>query len=184
MAQTVTDSSPAQLSSTESNTNGIYVSATLEKSYPGQRNYLTVNFHFTPPNTNANSSPFIGWYKGTFYRATNSFCGFVHLKDAEGHEVPLLKPSVNHTNAYPDTYDLWEVRNALIMRIGKGPPLPYLIHGETGHISFSANDYFEIKQPGVYELTIWPKIYKRITAESNLCQRIDFPPITNTFHLD
>jgi len=43
---------------------------------------------------------------------------------------------------------------------------------------FHLEDYFDIKKPGDYHLTVWPKIYKRAGPTNDLCERIDLPPVT------
>jgi hypothetical protein len=55
------------------------------------------------------------------------------------------------------------------------PPHP-VIEGRWPDICLT--NYFNIKKSGEYELTIWPKIYKRSAKDRDLCERIDVPPVT------
>jgi hypothetical protein len=64
-------------------------------------------------------------------------------------------------------------------------PEPVLVHPVP--VSFlspgavNLGEFFDIKQPGDYTLTVWPKIYKRSAQDKDLCERIDLPPVTATF---
>ncbi len=42
-------------------------------------------------------------------------------------------------------------------------------------------DYFDIKEPGQYTFTVWPKIYKHSSTNTDICNRIDLPPVSVTF---
>ena len=49
---------------------------------------------------------------------------------------------------------------------------------------YPLRDFFAIKEPGEYILTVWPKIYHRISTNSLDCERLDLPPVTATFKWD
>jgi hypothetical protein len=165
----------------EAVTNGIYVSAKVVDDRSMHEPYrILMTIRFTPPNTNVDASVFQRGPgpRAIFFRSTNSFPGYVSLRDMAGNEIPLLKPQVNATNAYPATYDLREVSRLLMNLIGTGPPLPYVIGGGTADLSFLLTDYFRPEKLGKYELTVWPMIYKRTNADSFVCHRIDLPAVT------
>ena len=225
---------------TGATTNGIFASGRCSPNYPGGGNLISVFIHFTPPNTNIATSPFINapvidgqtkwllptrkgavrtnapiakvnvisqtnvpvkifvnqtnvtatnriakyhWpFGGKFFAATNSFCGLIELRDASGDTIPLLKPEVNSSEAYPIAYRLDIVGHLLAKNIGLGPALPMVMYGSDAELSFYLKDYFKIKEPGEYQLTVWPKIYKRLGTNDDLCVRIDVPPVTIPIH--
>ena len=161
-------------------TNGIYASGEVVNYRVGHMPYyVVVTYRFTPPNTNVNTSVFQhGPLPAIFFMPTNSFCGWVRLRDSQGDEIPLLKRQINSPSAYPASYDLREMAIVLDRLVGTGPPLPYAIGGEVAHSSFSLNDYFKPEKPGKYQLTVWPMMYKRTNDGSGICYRIDLPPVT------
>ncbi len=158
---------------------------------------VSILVHFAPPNTNISIPPFpeVDWTNnhavvlsdpfrdGRYFRPTNSFCGFVELRDATGHKIKLLKPEVNSPEAYPASYGLSLMRRLLARSVGDGPELPLVISGMNAEVSFiHLKDYFKLKKPGVYQLTVWPKIYKRFSQTNDICQRIDVPSIIIPIH--
>jgi hypothetical protein len=133
------------------------------------------------------------------------------LKNYKGDELPL-DPEVSSLASYPPTYSLqtesarhfrqfrWysgpgifpmvlfftSPRSDLVRFIIRDPskpkepaPVPTLFERW-----FQLTDYFDIKQPGEYQLTVWPKIYKRSATNSDICERIDIPPVTVTIKWD
>jgi|GEM_PF-7079123 len=163
----------------EVTTNGIYASADISEHYPGAPHYVTITMRFTSPNTNVQVFRFgKEGERGLFFRPTNSVCGPMKLEGPEGQEIALLNPSINDVASYPLSYNLRQVRAALEPMVGKGPPLPYVISGDVARFSFSLANFFPLKAPGQYQFTIWPKIYKRTTPDSEICNRIDLPPVT------
>src|SRR5208283_691611 len=46
-----------------------------------------------------------------YFMATNSFCGPIELHDAAGRVLPLLKPAVSWSAAYPADYGLEAVNS-------------------------------------------------------------------------
>ena len=70
-------------------------------------------------------------------------------------------------------------------QLGKTDPLHRrLAERRVGRIpelsSFEITDWFPVRKPGEYRLTIWPKVYKRLKENDDLCQRIDLPPVSVT----
>lgn len=180
------------------NFDGIYASGEYWKNPPVGWERISVIIHFRAPSTNpawgvwpkvikyANGSktlkdPAKSWM---FFLATNSFCGFVELRDKAGNKLHLLKPEVNSQDSYPNTYNLKIMRKLLMGEntYWSGPPVPYALIGSDVPISFYLKDYFKIDEPGEYQLTVWPKIYKRISQTNDLCQRIDLPPVAVTIN--
>lgn len=184
----------ARADQTNSSSDGISALVRVGQEFPEQPHSFVVTLHFTPPNTNNTFSPFpkaikfvkdVGVYTSEYSRyfmATNSFCGPVELRDASGNKIPLLHPEVNSPEAYPDSYNLHSVSYILMGKYGRwsGPPLPLVIWGVSPELRFPLQDYFKIKNPGEYQLTVWPKIYKRISPTNDLCRRIDIPSATVT----
>lgn len=175
----------------ETATSGISVSALCKTNWPGASQYIAIIIHFSPPNTNISLSPFSHIVKGAnglelvsdplrngkYFRATNSFCGYIELRNAAGHKIQSLKPEVNSEKAYPDSFNIKLASHLLASKVGKGPPLPYVISGSDAEISFNLNDYYKIETGEKYQLTVWPKIYKRSTTNDDFCERIDLPPV-------
>jgi hypothetical protein len=171
---------------------GIYATGADVDSYEHR---ITIIIHFTPPSTNIGISPFMHFTKGTngigtvttplrngrFFWGTNSFCGFVELRDADGVKVRLLKPEINDPAAYPNSYRL-----KIVGRLDDDPvaphELPLALSGVDASQAFYIKDYFKIKEPGDYQLTVWPKIYKRLGTNDDLCVRMDIPPVTIPIH--
>lgn len=127
-----------------------------------------------------------------YFMATNSFPGPVELRDSSGEKVPLLKPHLNSPEAYPPSFSLSAMHRVLMGRIrghwdGLPPwfPKPLVPDKDTTATmpgQFALEDYCDIKKPGRYVLTIWPKIYKRVTKGADICQRIDVPPVAVSFN--
>lgn len=122
--------------------------------------------------------------------ATDGFLGPMELRDASGIKVPLLRTGVNDLGAYPDSLR-WSILesqmshvtfNQLEMNIAinvepagsvKNPARAY----------FQVKDYFHVRETGEYQLTVWPKIYKRsenTDTNRDIFRRIDIPPVTVT----
>ena len=178
--------------------NGIYASGQFVQKWPDRGDLVSIIIHFSPPSTNVSLSPFVEHTirtngittitdplrDGKYFRATNSFCGPIELRDVTGGKIPLLKPEVNSQKAYPNTYNLMLVSYLLRNMVGKGPPLPMVISGADAELSFHLSDYFKLEKRGEYQLTVWPKIYERALTNDNICSRIDVPPVTLTISLN
>lgn len=176
-------------------TNGIYASGKYVAHYPGGGNIIRLFVHFRPPSTNIPAiSPFprvveesngIKTYSnpifdGKYFVATNSFCGFVELRNESEDVITLLKPEMNLQESYPDSYNLKISNRILMEKISyMGADKPGCLSGtDPEQCRFHLKDYFKIEKPGDYQLTVWPKIYKRSETNSDLCERIDLPPVT------
>ena len=152
-------------------------------NYPaGDGPAVSIFIHFRSPNTNIDYiSPFeLEKYRvAKYFGAPNSFFGFVELKDSEGRKMALLKPQANSQAAYPDSYSIQQARIDLNKGISMGPELPGVITGSDPVAgNFHLQNYFKIEKPGDYQLTIWPKIYKKSETNQDIVQRIDLPPVT------
>jgi hypothetical protein len=180
------------------NTDGIFASGKYFPDWPGKGHLVSIIIHFNPPNTNVTVPPFPRIIRqtngivlvqdpvleGKYFMATNSFCGFVEMHNAAGDTIPLLKPEVASQEAYPASYSLKLVSLLLANNVGRGSALPGVISGANAELSFHLTDYFKIEEPGNYQLTVWPKIYKRVSTNDDICQRIDLPPVTVTIKWD
>jgi len=185
------ETNPMALNS-ETNTNGIYVTGN-DWVMPAGGHHISITIHFTPPNTNVVVSP---WPHGPFYRHTNNMpmtqkhfrsgvyfmaannsCGIMELRDAAGVQIPLLNPEVNSLAAFPDYYNLHSVTR-LVTNVIAPFQLPIALNGNRPTISFRLEAYFKPEKSGVYQLTVWPKIYKRTTTNDDVCERIDLPLAT------
>ncbi len=135
----------------------------------------------------ADASPWLG--------APNGFFGPMGLRNAKGKQIPLLKPEANNPVFYPE-FLRWSV---LQPKIGSGGGCPTGPHvGQWGVFMKYKNvqqasgllpqfkDIFEVNEPGQYQLTLWPKIYKRSEKpgeDHDVFQRIDLPPVSITIKL-
>jgi hypothetical protein len=118
-----------------------------------------------------------------YYMATNLFCGPMELRDSADQPVALRVSSIASPEAYPMCYSLRAAEDALMRRysVYSGPPLPTPLMGYVAQLSmFHLEDYFALKQSGKYQLTVWPKVYKWLSATNDLCYRIDVPPVSVT----
>jgi hypothetical protein len=126
-----------------------------------------------------------------YFQATNSFCGPVELTDEAGRKIPLTHATISSSQAYPETFSLraewfrhFFSNNPLAPRLGPMIfPLP-LISGTSKLAVFQLKDYFDVRQAGQYELTVWPKIYKRSATNSDICDRVDLPPVSIGIRLE
>jgi len=118
-----------------------------------------------------------------YFEATNSFCGPIELKDANGQTIPLIKSAVSLPEAYPETYSLsaeWKRHFSNYRPIVSLRPMifpPPLVGNVSELAKFQLQDYFQITKSGQYELTVRPKIYKQSSTNYDVCQRIDIPPV-------
>ena len=143
---------------------------TLPYSFPGTSNSVTNDMQLAP----------------LYLDNTNSFCGPVELKDADGKVVPMIKPDVSLTESYPDRLSWMHLclLNAphTIAPGYRGPD--FLTDGTDTKIyqvnGFFLTNYFKMGKTGEYKLTIWPKVYKQSEKDKDLYQRIDIPPVKAT----
>lgn len=147
-----------------------------------------------PMNVLAVSSP--GSTQPIYYwGATNSFCGPMELTDLSGKKMRLLKPDVNSSAAYPDCFNLFQLRQnwwkknqnhaAVWMLPAPGEKLTGFLR-ENGRFyqlsSFYLGDYFKLRGAGEYKLTIWPKVYERSATNDEYFDRVDLPAMTIPIH--
>jgi hypothetical protein len=118
--------------------------------------------------------------------ATNSFCGPVELRDAAAKELPLLKPDFSLPESYPDRLSwiyLWRLHAHHTIAPGYHMPNFLSVNESRYQLnSFYLTNYFKIEKTGDYQLTVWPKIYKRSENDKDVYQRIDIPSVTVTIH--
>lgn len=169
-------------------TNGL--SAAIQVIRDAQRRHLP-EIEITVATTNAYGfyeRPYKSWKEvnvvlelafadGLLYFApTNRFCGPITLRDRTGHEVPTLRPEVVRPGSYPIAVS---IRNPTQPGGHEAPVLGTpLIFSPDELARFSLGDYFAVTEPGEYKLTVWPKIYKRVSTNDNICRRIDLPPVS------
>ena len=128
------------------------------------------------------------YFMGTNYIDVNYCCGPVEMQDKDKRKLPLLRPQINLPSAYPPSYSLtnaqafiWRYRNRQAVALdGLLAPFPLLPRDglEVDLPKFNIENYFKLETPGEYQLTVWPKIYQRSATNSDLCERIDLPPVT------
>lgn len=126
------------------------------------------------------------WYGPMFtYFVFERTLGPMELQDAKGQKLRTLKPKVTAADAYPSSASL----RALWVSQRHGDlgrhKMPWVLTRSTLDLPlFNLRDYYEIAKPGDYQLTIWPKIYKKSDTNGDLLQRIGLPPISMTFKFD
>lgn len=107
-----------------------------------------------------------------YFLATNAFPGgVIELRDQDGNQISSLKPKEDFCDFYDRRYlgeDGPFKRRLAEPALGPRPRLG----------AFDVNDFFKITKSGEYTLTVWAKIYKQVSEEYGLCQRIDLPPVT------
>lgn len=134
----------------------------------------------TPKNSHEIAPILQKMFSGTmlFFAPTNQFCGPVELENTNGMKIPPLKPQISSRNSYPAFFSLSAVTKS------KHNPLNFfprpLGSWRDSLARFPLDDYFDIKKPGTYQLTVWPKIYKRASTNDDICHRIDLPPVSVT----
>jgi hypothetical protein len=131
---------------------------------------------------------------GHYFMATNSFCGPVQLLDPSGRPVPLLRPQLNSTNAYPPLYSLNAFRTNYVRAeiAGEVPRHPHFWPAGSPAVvvfdkplpAINLSELFAIREPGNYRFTLWPKIYVRTSPGGDTCQRLDLPPISVSLTLE
>ena len=169
---------------------GIHVSVFDTINYGHE---LSVEIYFDPPSTNIevdyNVIMRIAETPATnlvvrditkdwiYFRATNLFCGPIELVDAAGQKIPLTTPDVNDPKSYPERYKLSDTQRSFMRRNHHGAFVGPILNHRTWLCTFTVRDHFNIISAGEYRLTIWPKIYRRSAANTDVCERIDLPPV-------
>ncbi len=126
------------------------------------------------------------WASWRFFESTNSFIGFVDLRGPSGKKVNLIHPEVNFVDQYPPAFDLEQARsNSMAWNEGLDyVPFPHPLIGSNSPATFRLQDYFRLKDPGTYSLTVWPMIYERSATNANICNRIDLQPANAQINWD
>lgn len=113
-----------------------------------------------------------------YFTPTNPFYDAIQLQDTTGKKIPLLKPYVFSPSSYPAFFSLSAARKSNQYPSASEPRSLKSSHDTLAQ--FQLEDYFDIREPGDYQLTVWPKIYKRASTNDDICRRIDLPPVTVT----
>jgi len=108
------------------------------------------------------------------------FCGPMVLKDASGTEVCPKHPSLCSFQSYPPKFSQTQLSEEAARRIGIGSvPTPEILLGRMPLLaSFDLDEHFLLTRPGEYQLTVWPRIYKRAATNDDFWIRIEVPPVT------
>ena len=114
-----------------------------------------------------------------YYIPTNLFCGPVELRDPKGALLPSKKPDPLR-ESYPPSFSIAASKKA---RPDTKTVYPYHLASSGDLLArFHIGDYFDINGPGVYKVTVQPMIYKRESTKSDICSRIELPPVTVSFN--
>jgi hypothetical protein len=148
--------------------------------------YIEVDFRVIIYNVGENNRATNGsaahlWCpKASFFMATNSCWGLMELTDESGRKVEAVEPNLNTSNSYPYSFQATEMHWVLMSRFAwsRGPGLPQPVEMNKLQPLFPLHRYFRIQKEGNYSLVIWPKLYRRMRPGSEICKRIDFPPVT------
>jgi len=143
------------------------------------------------PPTNTTRRLIASYYWG----ATNSFCGPMELVSESGKKMRLLKPEILSPQHYPEKFDLRPLHDDFWNKAAKsfsthdeipGHVLPeFLTEGNRPYQYryFNLNEFFKVKKPGDYKLTVWPVIYRRSSTNDDMYEKIDVPPVTKPIHV-
>ncbi len=120
-----------------------------------------------------------------FFMATNSTWGPMDLVDPVGRRVRPIKGDVNDPAAYPGSYRVDDMffRLSFTGDSRRGPPVPASLRTEQGIPLFRIDEYFKMQDAGDYQLTLWPTIYQRESAGTDLCHKVTFPAARLTLHI-
>lgn len=117
-----------------------------------------------------------------YFSPTNLFCGPLELRGPNGLLLPPLKPGIASPQAYPPTFNLGASK-----KNNRNFPADFPLPLESWNArlaEFRVEDYYQVKEPGEYRLSVWPKIYKRASTNSDICVRVDLPPVSVTIKWD
>jgi hypothetical protein len=136
--------------------------------------------------TNVTKTPFwkrFKYFVATNFKTTNTFCGPIELKDNTGRKLALITPQLGFADGYPDFININTAQRFLMSKhkqgVYNGPPLPEPLRRQESQLcAFYLEDYFKLDKSGEYNLTVWPKIYKRSSPTNDICCRLDLSPIT------
>jgi hypothetical protein len=122
--------------------------------------------------------------------ATNWFPGPCEMKNNKGELLPILKPNLISSNAYPDTLSWKNLLNAKDETYSGPVPGNGLLFeaGKNNYIedcnlgTYDLNELYNVTNSGDYTLTVYPKIYKKTGPHEDTYRRIDLPPIIVPVH--
>jgi hypothetical protein len=121
------------------------------------------------------------YFMGTNYGFRGDFTGPMELVDTNNQKLVLLKPEINDSNAYPASYNIKTLKlNDHGYRPGDFEFPRALVPYSGTNVEMSAGNltkFFKLEKPGKYQLTIWPKIYKRVAPGADICERLDLPSV-------
>ncbi len=126
------------------------------------------------------AAAFITSDSSLYFAPTNSFCGPVELRDAQGRRIPTTRPDLALAAEYPPCFGLSFARQHKATSAGAVFPQPLLSwHHQLAR--FRVSDLFRITENGKYKLTVWPRIYQRAATNVDECCRMDLPPVSVSF---
>jgi len=132
-----------------------------------------------------------GPYSPIWIGSPNGFFGPMELRNVNGEIIPLLNPKVNVPEEYPEFLRWSILRPQMSGGVALGNPngphigqwqgfQRYRDVQQAGGMLRNLKSIFEVKKPGEYQLTLWPKIYKRSEKpdeDHDIYQRIDLLPV-------
>ena len=138
------------------------------------------------------SPPRAGWAKiPPFLMPTNWFPGPAQLIGPDGQTILIQRPDVLSAASYPETLSFQSIKEDRMKPLGAalGPIWgDYQIFDSTKAKKDEDNlrtcelrDYYQYNVPGKYQLTLWPKLYRRSGTNDDIFHRIDLPPVSLEF---
>lgn len=116
-----------------------------------------------------------------YFRTTNVLSGPLKLQDPAGKEVPPTNANLVQI-VFPTSFSFSDAK-----KHNPHPPSLFprpLVHSPELLDRFPLSDYYNVKEPGEYRLTVRPKIYRRPTTNDDICERIDLDPVTTIIKID
>ena len=109
--------------------------------------------------------------------------GPMELRDGTGHVVLGLGQNPASAGSFPATLRLIAILAQQTKEEGHWKlKMPVSLVDSTNALPLlGLQDLFPVQKPGKYELTIFPKIYKKSETDGDLLKRIDLMPVTVDF---
>jgi hypothetical protein len=106
------------------------------------------------------------------------------LLDEKGRPIPVRV--IKAMQAYPDSFDVTDMHLRLMNAYTwySGPPLPKVLIPNKPVPRLLLGDYFKSLTAGEYKLIVQAKVYRRIRAGSETCERVDFPAVVVPLHIE
>jgi hypothetical protein len=179
--------------------NGIYASGRDWGRWDGPSfgHYCEITIHIDPPNlnpawglfpkeiplTNGMLKTFMPSESWVYFWPTTSYVGMMSLSDEKGRHLTLLDPLINFPETYPESIKLpWAGKHSNGREYDwNGTVHPSPLIGTNATFLLNLTSYFHITRPGEYRLTVWPKIYRRMSTNDVECFRMDLAPVTIPF---